>query len=98
MIAPFLMTEPGLWVYMDEQQDEAINLVNDNEYTVINKIDVKKFYKSSKNTTSDTSIMNAAYIKTGITVFSWLLGVFILLNILKIAYNITNDCGVNPDK
>lgn len=82
MITPFLMTQPSLWVYLDEQIDEAINLVNNNDYTVINQVDVEEFYDLNKNITTDTSTMNAAYIKLGIAVFSWLLGAFILLIIL----------------
>ena len=82
MITPFLMTQPSLWVYLDEQVDEALKLVNNNEYSVINKVDVEEFYELNKNITSDTTAMNAAYIKLGITVFSWLLGAFILLKIL----------------
>jgi len=82
MITPFLMTQPGLWIYLDEQLNEALNLVNNNEYTVINKVDVEEFYSLNKNITTGTSTMNAAYIKIGITISLWLLGAFILLNIL----------------
>ena len=48
MITPFLMTQPSLWIYLDEQLDEAINLVNNNNYTVINKVDVEQFYDLNK--------------------------------------------------
>ena len=82
MITPFLMTQPGIWVYLDGQHIEALNLINNIEHTVTNKVDVKEFYEPNKNITADTSTMNAAYNKPGIAVFSWLLGAFILLNIL----------------
>ena len=44
MVTPFILTEPGLWVYFDEQQDEAVKLVDDPEYEVQNKIDMAEFY------------------------------------------------------
>lgn len=82
MITPFLMTEPGLWVYMDEQHNEALQLIYDNEYIVQNKIDVEEFYRFNKNIISDISVMNRVYIKLGLTVVGWLLSVYILLQIL----------------
>lgn len=82
MITPFLMTQPGLWVYLDEQLHEAIQLIHDNEYIVKNKIDVEEFYKLNINITSDTSVMNKVYIRLGLSVASWMLAAFILLKLL----------------
>jgi len=82
MITPFI-TQASLWVYLDEQADEAANLVNNNEYIVINKIDIGEFYRINDDITSDTSVMNAAFLKLGGIILSWLIGAFILLIILK---------------
>ena len=48
MISPFLMTEPSLWVYLDEQQIEAERLILDPDYEVENKIDVNEFYRVTR--------------------------------------------------
>ena len=82
MITPYLMTQPGLWVYLDEQHQDAINLVNDEDYIVMNKIDVDEFYKLNENITSDTSVMNEAYIKLVVNIFAWLLGAFLVFKFL----------------
>ena len=49
MISPFLMTEPSLWVYLDEQEAEAEKLILDPSYEVENKIDVDEFYRLTKD-------------------------------------------------
>ena len=45
----FIMFKPSLWIYIDKQLNEALNLVNDNTYTVINKVDVVEFYQLYKH-------------------------------------------------
>ena len=49
MISPFLMTEPSLWVYLDEQGEEAEKLILDPTYEVENKIDVAEFYRLTED-------------------------------------------------
>jgi len=82
MITPFLMTQPGLWVYLDEQFEEASKLINNHEYTVLNKIDVEAFYDMNKEILNNSSSMNSVYIKLGLTVFGWLAAAFIIFFIL----------------
>ncbi len=48
MISPFLMSEPSLWVYLDDQHIEAERLILDPDYEVENKIDVDEFYRVTK--------------------------------------------------
>ncbi len=45
MVSPFLMTEPSLWVYLDEQEAEAEKLILDPNYEVENRVDVDEFYR-----------------------------------------------------
>jgi len=82
MITPFLMTQPGLWVYLDEQFEEASKLINNHEYIVVNKINVEEFYDINKEILNDTTSMNSVYIKLGLTVFGWLAAAFIIFFIL----------------
>jgi len=82
MITPFLMTQPSLWVYLDEQLEEASKLINNHEYTVLNKIDVEEFYDINKEILNNSASMNSVYIKLGLTVFGWLAAAFIIFFIL----------------
>lgn len=82
MITPFLMTQPSLWIYIEEQINDAQELIHNDKYIVKNKIDVEEFYELNKNITSDTSIMNQVYIRLGLTVAGWMLGFFILFKLL----------------
>jgi len=82
MITPFLMTQPSLWVYLDEQLEEASKLINNHEYIVENRIDVEEFYDINKELLNDSSNMNSVYIKLGFTVIGWLAAAFIIFLIL----------------
>ena len=44
-VSPYLMTEPSLWVYLDDQEAEAERLILDPSYEVENKVDVDEFYR-----------------------------------------------------
>ena len=52
-ISPFLMSEPTLWVYVDEQAAEAEKLILDPDYEVQNKIDVQEFYELTNDAAED---------------------------------------------
>lgn len=44
-VLPFLLSKPDLWIYLDEQYDEALALIQDPDYEVMNKVDVEAFYE-----------------------------------------------------
>ena len=83
MITPFLMTEPSLWVYLDEQADEALKLVKDPDYVVINKVDMDEFYKVSNNVIDKPASLNTALVYLGVTMGLLLLGMFVLVKALQ---------------
>ena len=62
MITPFLMTEPSLWVYLDEQRDEALRLIEDPDYEVVNKADMVEFYKIADTITDKPESLNTALV------------------------------------
>ena len=82
-ITPFLMTEPSLWVYLDDQLDEALELVNDPDYEVINKVDMKEFYEVADNVANHPASLNAALIYLGVTMGLVLLGLVVLFKTLE---------------
>jgi hypothetical protein len=83
MITPFLMTEPSLWVYLDEQRDEALRLIEDPDYEVVNKADMVEFYKIADTITDKPESLNTALVYLGATMAVVLLGLFVLVQVLE---------------
>jgi hypothetical protein len=83
MITPFLMTEPSLWVYLDEQRDEALRLIEDPDYEVVNKVDMIEFYKVADTITDKPESLNTALVYLGATMAVVLLGLFVLVQVLE---------------
>ena len=72
MISPFLMTEPSLWVFLDEQQIDAEKLILDPNYEVENKIDVNEFYSVTKEVSENPKQLND-------TLLNWVVGFGLIL-------------------
>ena len=83
IITPFLMTEPSLWVYLDEQRDEALRLIEDPDYEVVNKVDMIEFYKVADTVTDKPESLNTALVYLGATMAVVLLGLFVLVKVLE---------------
>jgi hypothetical protein len=83
MITPFLMMEPSLWVYLDEQRDEALRLIEDPDYEVVNKADMVEFYKIADTITDKPESLNTALVYLGATMAVVLLGLFVLVQVLE---------------
>lgn len=83
MITPFALTGPSLWVYLDNQLGEAIKLVNDPDYQVIDKVDVNEFYAVTKQTSGSRYNLNDAFIHLGITMTFIILGMLALIKLLQ---------------
>lgn len=83
MISPFLMTEPGLWVYLDEQLEEALKLIQDPDYEVINKVDMTEFNKIADSVTDKPKSLNTALLYLGATMVIVLLGLIVVVKVLE---------------
>ena len=83
IITPFLMTEPSLWVYLDEQRDEALRLIEDPDYEVVNKVDMIEFYKVADTVTDKPESLNTALVYLAATMAVVLLGLFVLIKVLE---------------
>ena len=79
MISPFLMTEPGLWVYLDDQLDEAEALILDPDYQVKHGIDMNEFENSRREISANPRHLNEALIKLGVGISAALLVFFLLI-------------------
>lgn len=83
VITPFIMTEPGLWIYIDDQYDEARILVHNPDYEVIHKVDMDEFKELARNVTENPSNLNAVLINLGFTMGLVLLGMLVLIKVLQ---------------
>ena len=83
IITPFLMTEPGLWVYFDEQLDEALKLIQDPDYEVINKVDMAEFNRIADSITDKPKSLNTALLYLASTMVIVLLGLIAAVKLLE---------------
>ncbi len=58
-VIPFGISKAGLWVYMDEQYDEAMALLKDPNYVVQKQIDMAQFRELAEEIEQDRSGFNA---------------------------------------
>jgi len=56
MIIPTFLLEPTLWVYFDEQFEDASRLIIDNEHVVTTGISIEDFYNNQPNKKEQNSI------------------------------------------
>ena len=75
MISPFLLTEPSLWVYLDEQQIEAERLILDPNYEVEYKIDVNEFYSVTREISENPKQLYNALL-------NWVVGLGVIFLVL----------------
>ncbi|MDB4409760.1 DUF2007 domain-containing protein [Gammaproteobacteria bacterium] len=83
IITPFLMTEPALWVYLDEQLEEALQLIRDPDYEVVNKVDMDEFNSIADSITDKPESLNKALLYLGFTMAVVLLGLFVVVKVLE---------------
>ena len=78
MVTPFLMTEPSLWVYLDEQYADAEKLILDPNHEVKNKVDVEEFYDVASEVSENPRPLNNMLLNYGVGLVAILLAVIIL--------------------
>ena len=83
MIIPYFAFQPTLWVYLDEQFDDAVQLISNPAYKVQSGIDIKEFYSSVEKLGSNQSKMNKVYIDLGLFFVGILVVIFVIIQILN---------------
>ena len=78
-LVPFLMSKPDLWIYLDEQYDEAVRLIENPEYEVKNKVDVEAFYRLAHDPLNRSGSGNNAFVSLAVY-----LGVIIIMLLVAI--------------
>jgi hypothetical protein len=79
MITPFLMTEPSLWVYLDEQLIEAEKLILDPNHEVENEIDVNEFYSATREVSENPKQLNDVLLNWGVSFGAILFVLFLII-------------------
>ena len=82
MVTPFLMTEPSLWVYLDEQWPEAEKLILDPDYEVQGGVDVEEFYHLTSDIAENPRAFYETLLPCAIGAIIFLVAVIVLLQIL----------------
>ena len=62
MIIPATLVAPTLWVYLDEQFEDASKLIHDPAHIVMTGVDVAFFYESQPNDSEMSESLNATLI------------------------------------
>jgi len=80
-IKRFLL-EPTLWVYLDEQFDDAVKLMMNPEHYVRKKVNVHEFYTSQPTEHEQNKLLNEALVHLGLFMGVIMLGMFLFIKIL----------------
>ena len=83
MIIPFFLLQPTLWIYFDEQFEDAVNLTMDSEYIVTTGVDVEAFYEKQPTELEQRSQLNAALIHLALFLLLIMAGMFIFTKVLN---------------
>lgn len=79
IMPPISVTEPSLWVYLDEQYPEADKLILEPGYEVKHKADVADFYNSANEISEDPKRLNDLLLNLGAGLGAILFSLFLLL-------------------
>ena len=78
MVTPFILTEPSLWVYFDEQVNEAIKLIDNPEYEVSTKVDIAEFYNKKNKSNPNNALIHLVLTLCGV-----IAGLFFIIKVLE---------------
>ena len=81
MVSPFLMTEPSLWVYLDEQVAEAEKLILDPSYEVENRIDVDEFYRLTREVSKNPKQLYGTLLNWAVSFGAAMIALILLLRL-----------------
>lgn len=83
MIPPLLLFQPGLWIYLDDQFDDALCLINDTNHQVSTGIDTHEFYNSQPAEEEQSSLLNKALMDLAVYAIVLCIGIFFLLMVIE---------------
>lgn len=78
VVTPFLINQQSLWVYFDNQLEEAIKLIDNPEYEVKNKVDITEFNKQKKILNPNKALVHFVLTLCGV-----IAGLYIIIMVLQ---------------
>jgi hypothetical protein len=84
ILPSFLMSQAGLWVYLDQQFEDAVNLMMDTDHKVTTGIDVDEFYMAQPAEEEQTNLLNKALIDLALFAIYICIGMFVFIKILEL--------------
>jgi hypothetical protein len=85
ILPPFLMSQAGLWVYLDEQFEDAVHLMMDANHTVTTGINVDEFYKVLPAEEEQTNMVNKVLKDLALYAILFCIVMFVLIKILELS-------------
>lgn len=79
MLTPFAMTEPSLWVYLDEQAAEAERLILDPSHEVQHRVDVAEFYRVTEEVANNPGQLYESLLLWGLAIAAISIAIIVLV-------------------
>ncbi len=83
MIIPFFLLQPTLWVCVDKQFEDAVQLMDNPNHVVNLKIDMEEFYKVQPTEAQKANELNAALLHLLLFMGAIMLGIFVFIKVLE---------------
>jgi hypothetical protein len=83
MIIPAFLLQPTLWVYLDEQFEDAVGLMDNPNHQVKLKVDMEEFYALQPSEQQQAQDLNAALLHLLLIVGAIMLGMYALIKVLE---------------
>ena len=83
MTVPISPFEPTIWVYLDQQYEDAVKLMQDPNHVVTTGIDVEEFYASQPTDEELVESRNNALGNMAVFVVAIMIGMIVLIQILQ---------------
>ncbi|MET0027841.1 MAG: DUF2007 domain-containing protein [Candidatus Thiodiazotropha sp.] len=80
MVNPILFSGASLWVYVDEQWEDAMALLENPDHEVANPLAVDHFYATLQ--ADDKPLLNRALLRLFGVVLVWILGLLLVVMLL----------------
>lgn len=81
MIVPVLL-RPTLWVYIDDQFDDALELIHNPDHVVRIRIDVEEFYKLQPPEREQRRALNKVLIQVLLFLLALMAGIYLVIRFL----------------
>ncbi|MES9905573.1 MAG: DUF2007 domain-containing protein [Sedimenticola sp.] len=83
MIIPLFLLQPTLWVCVDEQFEDAVQLMENSSHVVKSKIDMEALYSAQPTEAQKTNELNAALLHLLFYMGAIMLGMFAFIKALE---------------